>query len=129
MMVILDLATGLRCSELFAIVSDAASGAPLNPCVDFRRASNPNNFFSGTGLVNTKYRVLVPSAREVMMKIWYEGHLPWYYPGESKKSAAKSLRLKPGEEKILHIRLQPGNNSAEAGCETPLCFPHCRPWN
>jgi hypothetical protein len=120
---------GPKAGILVGTISDAVNGAPLNPCVDFRRASDPNNFFSGTGLVNAKYRVLVPSDRDVMMKIWYEGHLPWYYPGESNKSAAKSLRLKPGEEKNLHIRLQPGNNSAEAGCETRICFPHCRPWN
>jgi hypothetical protein len=120
---------GPKAGILVGTISDAVSGAPLNPCVDFRRASDPNNFMSGTGLVNAKYRVLVPSDRDVMMKIWYEGHLPWYYPGESNKSAAKSLRLQPGQEKVLHIRLQPGNNSAEAGCETPLCFPHCRPWN
>lgn len=120
---------GPKAGVLVGTVTDAVTGAPLNPCVDFRRASDPNNFLSGTGQVNAKYRVLVPSDRDVMMKIWYEGHLPWYYPGANNKSEAKPLRLKPGEERILHIRLQPGNNSAEAGCETPLCFPHCQPWN
>ena len=119
---------GPKAGILVGTVADAVTSAPLNPCVDFRRASDPNNFISGTGLVNAKYRVLVPSEREVMMKIWYEGHLPWYYPGASNKSEAKSFHLKPGQERILHIRLQPGNNSAEAGCETPLCFPHCKPW-
>jgi hypothetical protein len=29
--------------------------------------------------------------------------------------------------RYLHIRLQPGNNASDAGCNTPLCFPHCRP--
>jgi hypothetical protein len=120
---------GPKAGILVGTITDSVNGAPLNPCVDFRRASNPNNFLSGTGLVNAKYRVLVPSDRDVMMKIWYEGHLPWYYPGANTKSEAKPLRLKPGEERILHIRLPPGNNSAEAGCETSLCFPHCRPWN
>ena len=120
---------GPKAGILVGTVADAVTGAPLNPCVDFRRASDPNKFKSGTGLVNAKYRVLVPSDRDVMMKIWYEGHLPWYYPGASNKSEAKSFRLKPGEERTLHIRLQPGNNSAEAGCETPLCFPRCKPWN
>jgi len=71
---------GAKAGILVGTISDAANGAPLDPCVDFRRASDPNNFFSGTGVVNAKYRVLVPSDRDVMMKIWYEGHLPWYYP-------------------------------------------------
>jgi hypothetical protein len=34
-----------------------------------------------------------------------------------------------GQEKVLHIRLHPGNNSAESGCEAPLCFPHYRRWD
>jgi hypothetical protein len=120
---------GPKAGILLGTVADATNGTPLNPCVDFRRASDPNNFLSGTGLVNARYRVLVPSDRDVMMKIWYEGHLPWYYPGAAGKSEAKPLRLKAGEERILNIRLRQGNNSADAGCETPLCFPHCRPWN
>ncbi len=120
---------GPKAGILVGTVSDAVNGAPLNPCVDFRKASDANNFVSGTGIVNAKYRVLVPSDRDVMMKIWAEGHLPWYYPGESTKSGAQSLRMKPGEEKTLQIRLQPGNNSFEAGCETSICFPNCRPWN
>jgi hypothetical protein len=118
---------GSKAGILVGTVADAINRTPLNPCVDFRRASDPNNFLSGTGLVSAKYRVLVPSNQDVMMKIWYDGHLPWYYPGASNKSEAKPLLLKAGEERILNIRLRPGNNSAEAGCET--CFPHCRPWN
>ena len=120
---------GPKAGILVGTVADAINRTPLNPCVDFRRASDPNNFLSGTGLVSAKYRVLVPSYQDVMMKIWYDGHLPWYYPGASNKSEAKPLLLKAGEERILNIRLRPGNNSAEAGCETSLCFPHCRPWN
>jgi hypothetical protein len=112
---------------LAGTVADAVTGAPLKPCVDFHRASDPNNFLSGTGLVNAEYRVLVPSDRDVIMKIWHEGYLPWYYPGANNKSEAKSLRLKSGEERTLHIRLQPGNDASEAGCDTPLCFPHCGP--
>src|SRR5258708_3093966 len=118
---------GPKAGILAGTVADAVTGAPLNPCVDFHRTSDPNNFLSGTGVVNAEYRVLVPSDRDVIMKIWHEGYLPWYYPGANNKSEAKSLRLKSGEERTLHIRLQPGNNASDAGCNTPLCFPHCRP--
>ena len=120
---------GPKAGILVGTVADAVTGDPLNLCVDFRRASDPNNFMSGTGLINANYRFLVPSGRDVMIKIWSEGHLPWYYPGTSSKSEAKTFCLKAGEERVLHIRLHPGSNSAEAGCETPLCFPHCQPWN
>jgi hypothetical protein len=117
---------GPKGGSLVGTITDAVNGAPLNPCVDFRRASDPNNFLSGTGLVNAKYRVLVPSDRDVMMKIWCDGYLPWYYPGTNRKSEAKPLRLKSGEVRTLPIRLIPGNDPSEAGCNTSLCFPHCR---
>jgi hypothetical protein len=118
---------GPKAGILLGTVADAVTGAPLDPCVDFHRMSDPNNFLSGTRLVNAKYRVLVPSDRDVIMKIWHESYLPWYYPGANNKSEAKSLRLKSGEERTLHIRLQPSNDASDAGCNTPLCFPHCRP--
>ena len=118
---------GPKAGILVGTVADAITGAPRDPCVDFHRASNPNNFMSGTGLVNAEYRVLVPSDRDVIMKIWCEGYLPWYYPGTSRKSEAKPLRLNSGEVRTLPIRLQPGNDPSEAGCNTSLCFPHCRP--
>jgi len=121
------LLLGPKAGILVGTVADAITGAPLVPCVDFHRASDPNNFLSGTGLVNAEYRVLVPSGRDVIMKIWREGYLPWYYPGMNHKSEAKPLRLKSGEERTLHIRLQPGNDPTDAGCNTSLCFPHCRP--
>jgi hypothetical protein len=117
---------GPKAGILVGTVADAVSGAPLDPCVDFHRAPDQNNFLSGTGLVNAKYRVLVPSDRDVTMKIWHEGYLPWYYPGANHKSEAQPVRLKSGEERTLHIRLQPGNDASEAGCNTSLCFPHCR---
>ena len=106
---------GPKAGILVGTVADAVTGASLDPCVDFHRASDTNNFFSGTGIVNAKYHVLVPSDRDVIMKIWHEGYLPWYYPGANNKSEAKPLRLESGEERTLHIRLQPGNNASEAG--------------
>jgi hypothetical protein len=61
---------GPKAGILVGTVANAITGAPLVPCVDFHRASDPNNFLSGTGLVNAEYRVLVPSDRDVIMKIW-----------------------------------------------------------
>jgi hypothetical protein len=43
-----------------------------------------------------------------------------------RKSEAKPLRLKSGEVPSLSIRLRPGNDPSDAGCNTSLCFPHCR---
>jgi hypothetical protein len=118
---------GPKAGILVGTVANAVSGAPVDPCVDFHRASDPNNSLSGTGLVNAHYRVLVPSDHDVIMKIWREGYLPWYYPGTNNKAGAKALHLKSGEKRTVNIRLQPGTDASDAGCNSPLCFPHCRP--
>lgn len=118
---------GPKAGILIGTVTDVVTGAPLDPCVEFHRASDPNSSLSGTGLVSAKYRVLVPSDRDVFMNVWHEGYLPWYYPGTSSKSETKPLRLKSGEERTLHIRLQPGNDTTAPGCNTTPCSPHCRP--
>ena len=107
---------GPKAGILRGTVTDAVTGAPLSPCADFRWASEPKYSVTGTGLLNAEYRVLVPSNRDVMMKVWHEGYEPWYYPGTADKLQRTSIRLKPGEEETLDIRLQPGSNAAEEGC-------------
>lgn len=118
---------GPKAGILTGTVADAVSGTLVDPCVDFHRASDANSFLSGTGLVNAQYRVLVSPDHDLIMKIWHGGYLPWYYPGTNNKSEAKPLRLKSGEERILNIRLQQGTDASDAGCNSPLCFPHCLP--
>lgn len=111
---------GPKAGTLVGTVVDAVTGAPLNPCVEFRRAKNPGNFLSGTGLVNAKYRVLVPSNTDVFMKVWYGGHKPWYYPGAVEKAQSRPLNLKPGEEQKMDIRLEPDPNAPQEGCGMPV---------
>lgn len=111
---------GAKAGILTGTVADAVTAAPLNPCVEFRRASQLNNFLAGTGLVNAKYRVLIPSNTDVLMKIWFEGHKPWYYPGTTNKAQARPVNLKPGEETTLEIRLEPDSNDHAEGCGMPL---------
>jgi hypothetical protein len=111
---------GAKAGILRGTVTDAVTGASLNPCVDFRRASDPNNFFTGTGLVNAKYRVLLPSNTDVMMKVWHEGYKPWYYPGTTDQSQSTLVRVEPGEEQTLDIRLQPSKNAVEESCGMPV---------
>jgi hypothetical protein len=118
---------GPKAGILVGSITDAATQAPLAPCVDFHRTSNANNFLSGDGLMKGRYRILVPSNRELVMKLWQQDYLPWYFPGTAKKSEAKPLHLHPGEQKTLNIRLRPGNDSDDAGCNSSICFPHCKP--
>jgi hypothetical protein len=111
---------GPKAGILSGTVSDSLTGAPLNPCVEFRRARNPGNFLSGSGLVNAKYRVLVPSDTDVLMKVWYGGHKPWHYPGTVDKAQSRPINLKPGEEAKLNIRLEEDRDAPPEGCGMPV---------
>ena len=48
---------GPKAGVLEGTVTDAATGARLRPCVEFRRAANPNNFLSGSGLMEESYNL------------------------------------------------------------------------
>ena len=111
---------GPKAGILTGTVADAVSGAPLNSCAEFRRAKQPGNFLSGTGLVNAKYRMLVPSNTDVLMKVWYAGHKPWYYPGTTAKAQSRPVNLKPGDEAKLDIRLEPDSKAQPEGCGMPV---------
>lgn len=111
---------GPKAGVLVGTVADALTNAPINPCTEFRRAKEPNNRVVGIGLVTAKYRVLIPSNTDVLMKVWYEGHKSWYYPGTMDKTQSQPLNLKPGKEKELDIRLEPDPNAPPERCGMPV---------
>lgn len=111
---------GSKAGVLLGAVTDAVTGAALNPCVEMRRASNLGNFLSGSGLIHRHYRLLIPSDAGVLVKIWLDGYEAWYYPGTVVKSAARPVRLKPGEERTLNISLRPDPQATSTGCPRPL---------
>ena len=111
---------GPKAGVLVGSVADALTNAPINPCAEFRRAKEPNNRVVGTGLVSAKYRVLIPSNTDVLIKVWYQGHKSWYYPGTIDKTQSQPLNLKPGEEKELDIRLEPDPNAQPERCGMPV---------
>lgn len=110
---------GPKAGVISGTVKDAVTGSPLNPCTDLRYAAS-NNFLRGTGLIISKYRLLLPSDRRIYMKAWLDGYRPWYYPGTMDKSKATPIRLGPAEEQTLNILLQPDGRYSDAGCPAPL---------
>jgi hypothetical protein len=111
---------GPKAGVLLGTVTDAVTRAPLKPCVEFRRAENPNNFLSANGLVKPRYRLLVPANTGILMKISLDGYKPWYYPGTVDKSAGQPFSLKPAEERNVDIQLQPDKGATENGCPKPI---------
>jgi hypothetical protein len=104
---------GPKAGVLVGTVTDAVTGAPLNPYVEFRRTYQPDCFLRGAGLVNAKHRVLVPSDTDVTMKVRLESYRDWYYPGTGDKFVSGSLPLEPGQERTLNIQLQPRDATAK----------------
>jgi len=93
-------------------ISDAITGAPLDACAGFSPVSQPDAHTAYP--LTAKYRFLIPADAEVAVKVWLDGYKPWYYPGTDQPFRSTmgvpkntSMRLKPGEEKTLDIRLQP----------------------
>jgi len=107
---------GPKAGVLMGTVADAVTGAPLMPCVELIRASEPNNFLSASGLVKSHYRLLIPADKDVLMRISLDAYKPWYYPGTVDKSAEQAVRLRPGEEKIVDIVLRPDDAPSNTGC-------------
>lgn len=116
------LRLGPKAGVLMGTVADAVTGSPLSPCVELVRASEPNNFLRGSGMIKSNYRLLVPPNAGVLVKMWLDGYKPWYFPGTVDKSKSTPAHLKPGEVVALDIRLQPGK-SAEGSCPMPFGTP------
>jgi hypothetical protein len=110
---------GPKAGVLVGTVADAVSKAPLSPCVEFRRASEPNNFLSASGLVKPQYKLLIPPDTYILMNISLDGYKTWYYPGTIDQSAATPVELEPGERKTVDIRLEP-DAEVKTGCPKPI---------
>jgi hypothetical protein len=117
---------GPKAGVLLGTVADAVSNAPLSPCVEFRRASEPNNFLSGSGLVKPQYKLLIPADTDILVKISLDGYKTWYYPGTVEHTAAKPVQVGPGEKKTVDIRLEP-DAQVKTGCPTPLIWLVAKP--
>jgi hypothetical protein len=118
--VTVSIRMGPKAGKLTGTATDAVTSAPLNTCADFRWASDPRNFLTGTGLVTAKFGVLIPSSTDVLWTVWQDGYKPWYYPGTTDESAATSVRLEPGQVKTVAIELQPDAAAVYAGCGMPV---------
>ena len=115
----LTVQLGPKAGRLTGTVTDAVTSAPLSPCVEFRWAADPNNFWSSNGVASGKFRILIPSDTDVVWKVWLDGYKPWYYRGTSDRSMATSLRLLPGRVRALRIELQPDAAAQKTGCPMP----------
>jgi hypothetical protein len=110
---------GPKAGVLLGKVADALSDAPLSPCVEFRRASEPTNFLSASGWVKPKYKLLIPADTDILVKISLDGYKTWYFPGTVEYAKEQAVRLSPGEKQVVSIRLQP-DDAIKTECPKPV---------
>jgi hypothetical protein len=97
---------GKRAGIITGTVVDALTGKPLNTNITLRWASNPGIADTGRWVANLKFRMLVPSDSPVTMVVSEKGYGDWTY-ALGKGAMKNVIRLGPGEEQRLDIRLQP----------------------
>ena len=87
-------------------VVDAKTGKPL-PAATFKliRAQNPG-IWIGTEL-DEAGRLLIPSTVGFRLEVFAEHFRPWWFGGDQGERSQGILRLNPGVEVPLHIKLQP----------------------
>ena len=83
---------------------DAVTGSRItNPTIRVVRADGQGDF-GGSSMDN---KCLVPSDADVMIEVSANGYQTWFHPGYTDKTASTPLRMAPGENRKLDVRLQP----------------------
>jgi len=96
---------GPRAGILTGTVSDATTGKPIPSGFWLVQVKNRNKWM-GTSAAPT-FRVLIPSLKEMEVKVSAPGYEPWIYPDPAIPSQV--LRMEPGSEIHLDIRLTPAH--------------------
>jgi hypothetical protein len=115
-----EVQLGPKTAVLVGTISNAITGAPLSACGGFSPVSQPNSTTASP--MDPTFRLLIPADAEVAIKVWLEGYKPWYYPGTDRQSASTSMRLQPGEEKKVNVRLRRKKNEHAALCGIRIMF-------
>jgi hypothetical protein len=92
-----QLKLGPKAGALTGKVTDAVTGAPVNPHFEFAWASDPANRRGHA--TKAEYRILLPSNTDIKVTVSSRGYKPWTYPGV--------INVGPGQDMTLDIQLQP----------------------
>jgi len=92
-----ELRLGPKAGALKGHVTDALTGAAINPYFEFAWASEPGNR-RGEG-TSSGYRILVPSNTDITLIVLSCGYKKWSYPG--------TINIGPGQDMTLDIHMEP----------------------
>jgi Family of unknown function (DUF6843) len=94
---------GPKAGILTGTISDAATGKPIPAGFDLAQVKDRTKWM-GTS-ATPSFRVLIPSSKEMEVKVSAPGYEAWVYPDPSIPSQV--LRMDPGSEIHLDIQLKP----------------------
>jgi hypothetical protein len=105
---------GPKAGILIGTVSEAGTEVPLNAGLVLWHSQESENVFVKS--LPAKYRVLIPSNTDVLMKVCDKRHKSWYFPGTMIETEALPINLQPGATLRLNIRLVRGDSAPTRGC-------------
>ncbi len=94
---------GPKAGILTGTISDALTGKPILAGFDLAQVKDRTRWMGTSASPN--FRVLIPSSKEIEVKVSAPGYAAWVYPDPSIPSQV--LRMDPGSEIHLDIQLKP----------------------
>lgn len=94
---------GPKAGILTGTISDASTGKPIPAGFDLAQLKDRTKWMGTSAAPN--FRVLIPSSKEMEVKVSAPGYEAWVYPDPTVPS--QFLRLDPGSEMHLDIKLKP----------------------
>jgi hypothetical protein len=97
---------GPKAGILTGTISDALTRKPISGGFDLAQVKDRSKWM-GTSAAS-RFRVLIPSSKEIEVKVSAVGYKTWVYPDPAIPSQV--LRMDPGSEIHLEIRLKPAHD-------------------
>ena len=98
---------GPKAGILIGTIRDAVTGKPISAGFDLVQMKDRTKSMGSGAAPN--FRVLVPSSKDIEVKVSAPGYDNWVYPGPN--FAPQPLRMEPGSEARLDILLSPTENT------------------
>jgi len=98
---------GKKAGSISGTISDAETGKLVEPCARLQWKNMPSIYWSGYGLLKSKFNLLVPADTDITVTIWAWGYEPW---ANKSDSGNDTLRVHASDELKLKVRLIPNND-------------------
>jgi Carboxypeptidase regulatory-like domain len=108
---------GRKAGSIFGTIADAETGKLIEPCARLQRKNVPSTYWSGYGLLKSKFHLLVPADTDITLMVWAQGYKPWVYESDDGNDA---LRVRASDQLKLQVRLTPNNEKGRPPTDEEL---------